>query len=248
MTAGAWAVLLATWVVAVASPGPDFLAVLRRTLDRGLAAGFRVGVGVACGIATWLCLALLGVVGLVARHQVLFDVVRLAGAVFLVLYGLSILRALWKARRQRRRAMTASRQVIGTVGPTGEPEDRPEGAACGGASVGVKEPAAPRRRAGSRWSDWRLGYLTNTIGNPKAVVFFGALFASILPSHISVGESVSVGVVMAIIALANFTVLALLSSRGPIIRGYQRAQPVIDTVLGVLFVVLGLLLIPWTGV
>jgi threonine/homoserine/homoserine lactone efflux protein len=259
MSISAWIVLLGTFTVAVASPGPDFLAVLRRTLERGLHSGMRTAAGVAAGIATWLCLALFGIVGLIARHHVLFFAVRIAGAVFLVFYGLSILRALWRAHRERSRDQVRERDIVSRDSDTPAPEDSP----CGSTvpEPAAQPPADPTASSHSvnavgmktgtgarqRFADVRLGYLTNTVGNPKAVVFFGALFVSVLPQAITLGESLLAGAVMTGIALAFFTLVALLSSRPLVIRAYERAQTAIDTFLGVLFVILGLVLIPWTG-
>ena len=289
MTAGAWAVLLGTWVVAVASPGPDFVAVLRGSMAGGTARGLRVAAGVVAGIAVWIGAALIGIVALISSHPAVFLAVRWAGAVFLVLYGGYILIALVRARKQARdhvgdsgadrardRAGSASTGSSGSDSATGSatgstatsvaasiqmptstqvpasaPATTPTSApasASGTTPAPAPAPASTSTPARSGWADVRLGFLTNTVGNPKAVVFFGALFAGILPAGIEAGESVAVGLAMAGIALVFFAALAFATGRPLVIRAYERAQTAIDTVVGLVFIVLGLALLPWGGV
>ncbi|GAA4391970.1 LysE family translocator [Brevibacterium pityocampae] len=293
MTAGAWAVLLGTWAVAVASPGPDFVAVLRGSMAGGTARGLRVAAGVVAGIAVWIAAALIGIVALISSHPTVFLAVRWAGAVFLVLYGGYILIALVRARKQksghvgdpeadraRDRAGSASTGSSGpgsasesTTGstsaqvptstqvaasaqvptstqvPASAPGTAPAPASAPGTTPApAPAPASTSTPARSGWADVRLGFLTNTVGNPKAVVFFGALFAGILPAGIEAGESVAVGLAMAGIALVFFAALAFATGRPLVIRAYERAQTLIDTVVGLVFIVLGLALLPWGGV
>ncbi|GAA4283016.1 LysE family translocator [Brevibacterium daeguense] len=219
MTSGAWLVLLGTWLVAVASPGPDFLAVLRTSLSRGRGAGWAVAAGVTAGIAVWIAVALLGIVALVSSHPAAALVMRWAGVVFLVIYGGWILSGV--VRELRRRARVAE-------SPVGKP------------------PAV--QTVPTIWQSVRLGFLTNTVGNPKAVVFFGALFASILPPGITLAESVTVAAAMVLVAFLWFGLVAIIASRRVVVATYQRAQLWIDGFLGVFFVLLGILLIPWQGV
>lgn len=289
MTAGAWAVLLGTWVVAVASPGPDFVAVLRGSMAGGTARGLRVAAGVVAGIAVWIGAALIGIVALISSHPAVFLAVRWAGAVFLVLYGGYILNSLARARKQKSghvgdpeadpagdRGESASTVSSGpgsasgsatgstatsvaasiqmptsTQVPASAPATTPTSApasASGTTPAPAPAPASTSTPARSGWADVRLGFLTNTVGNPKAVVFFGALFAGILPAGIEVGESVAVGLAMAGIALVFFAALAFATGRPLVIRAYERAQTAIDTVVGLVFIVLGLALLPWGGV
>lgn len=271
MTAGAWAVLLGTWAVAVASPGPDFVAVLRGSMAGGTARGLRVAAGVVAGIAVWIAAALIGIVALISSHPTVFLAVRWAGAVFLVLYGGYILIALVRARKQARDHVGDSgadraRDRAGSASTVSSGPGSASESTTGSTSTSVAAsiqmptstqvpasapapaPASTSTPARSGWADVRLGFLTNTVGNPKAVVFFGALFAGILPAGIEVGESVAVGLAMAGIALVFFAALAFATGRPLVIRAYERAQTAIDTVVGLVFIVLGLALLPWGGV
>ncbi|GAA5146225.1 LysE family translocator [Pseudonocardia eucalypti] len=192
--------LLVAWMVALVSPGPDFLAVLRVSVARSRRAGMLVAAGVVTGQACWALAALAGLTALVARYEQLYLVLRLAGAAFLIVYGLTTLRSAW------RRA----------------PEQPGAGA------------EAPR----SGWRSWRLGLLTN-LANPKALVFYGALFASLLPPDVDTAGQAEVVTIMLGTGLAWFVLVAAMASVPAAVAGYRKARRAVDAVTGGLFVALG---------
>lgn len=206
-----FAPLLLAWSVAVVTPGPDFLAVLRTAASRGRSAGLRVGFGVVCGIACWAGLALAGFSALMARYEHLYLVVRTAGAVLLVAYGVHIL---WATRRPEPSA---------AAGP-GEAPVSPEDAARSG-------------------SHWKLGMFTN-LANPKALVFFGALFATLMPHDQGAVARVVLLVIMLAMALVWFAAVSWCAGAAPVVAIYQRVQRGIDRVAGGLFTVIGATLLP----
>jgi RhtB (resistance to homoserine/threonine) family protein len=69
------------------SPGPDFVVVTRNSLFGGRRAGVMCGLGIACGVFVWVVAIALGVAGLLAASAVVFTVVKLAGAAYLVYLG-----------------------------------------------------------------------------------------------------------------------------------------------------------------
>ena len=194
--------LLLAWLVAVVSPGPDFLAVLRTSASHGRSAGLRVGLGVVCGIACWATLAMCGLSALLARYEHLYLVVRSVGAVLLIGYGVHVL---WSTRK-------AGHGVIHEQGPG----------------------------AGKYW---RLGVFTN-LANPKALVFFGALFATLMPRHEGVAVRIGVLGVMLAMAVAWLTVVSWCAGSQPVVATYRRLQRTIDRVAGGLFTVIGITLVP----
>lgn len=92
----ALAVLLPVWLVALATPGPDTLAVSHTALSGGRRAGLACAAGVATGIAVWAAASLFGVALLFAQAGWLYRTVTLIGAAYLVLLGVRMLRAAWK--------------------------------------------------------------------------------------------------------------------------------------------------------
>jgi RhtB (resistance to homoserine/threonine) family protein len=80
------------------TPGLDTMVVLRSALLNGRRAGMLAGLGICLGVLLWGVASALGVSALLATSRVAFDVLRLAGAAYLVWIGA---RALWAARRER---------------------------------------------------------------------------------------------------------------------------------------------------
>lgn len=207
--------LFLIWVAAVISPGPDFVVVLRTAAVRGRVAGTAVAVGVAAGIACWAVLAMTGLGILLTRYDHVYAVVRGIGAAFLVGYGLFVLWHTWGRRTE-----------AGSHSPTGsEPTTLPS-------------PSRP-----GFWSPFRLGLATN-LANPKAVAFFGALFASILPAGLTPTDRAVIVVAMVAIALAWFAALAWTASLGAVSAFYARVRRSIDSVMGGLLTGIGVLLFP----
>lgn len=83
-------------LLAVMSPGPDFVIVLRSVLTSGRRAGMACAAGIGSGALVWAVVTSVGVAGLLAASAVAFTVVKLLGAAYLVLLGVQ---ALLAARR-----------------------------------------------------------------------------------------------------------------------------------------------------
>ena len=86
-------------VLIVLLPGPDTLVMLRSIVRGGRARGVATGAGVLCGLAVWVTAAALGISALLRASHVGYDVLRIAGAVYLIWLGVSSL-ALRRAGRE----------------------------------------------------------------------------------------------------------------------------------------------------
>jgi threonine/homoserine/homoserine lactone efflux protein len=87
--------ILAWCVVALLltlTPGADTALVLRTTVRPGPRAALRCTLGICSGTMTWATLSAVGVSALVAASPVAFDVLRYAGAGYLLWLGLQALR------------------------------------------------------------------------------------------------------------------------------------------------------------
>jgi threonine/homoserine/homoserine lactone efflux protein len=78
------------------TPGLDTLLVLRTTAVSGRSAGLAAAVGIGLGCLVWAVASAVGVTALLAASRVAFEVLRVAGVVYLCWLGG---RALWQARR-----------------------------------------------------------------------------------------------------------------------------------------------------
>lgn len=99
MTLLAWSGVAALTVM---MPGADTILVLRSTMMRGRAAGFACVTGIALGCIAWEVASIAGLTALLAASPVAYQIVRLAGAGYLLWLGGS---ALWKSFRSRREVM-----------------------------------------------------------------------------------------------------------------------------------------------
>lgn len=209
MSLATWLTLLSAWIVAVASPGPDFLAVMRTSATSGRRKGLFVAAGVTSGIALWVVLALTGLAVVFAQYEAAYKVVRYLGAAFLIGYGLRIL---WSLRHSN--------------------DDDAE------AEQAAEAPAPAPLVTGSVWQAYRIGLVTN-VANPKALVFFGALLASIVPHGSPLLAQLEVFATIVGVAFAWFASLAWIASGERVANGYRRAARRIDGAVGGVFTVIG---------
>lgn len=77
----------------ILAPGPDSLLVLRNTLRGGRRAGWVTACGTVSGLLIWATAAALGLSALLQASRVGYDVLRFAGAGYLVWLGLNTLRS-----------------------------------------------------------------------------------------------------------------------------------------------------------
>lgn len=80
-------------LLAVASPGPDFILCVRNSLSYGRAAGTWTGLGFALGVVCHCTFAALGLALVIERSLLAFTIVKLAGAAYLVYVGIGALRS-----------------------------------------------------------------------------------------------------------------------------------------------------------
>jgi threonine/homoserine/homoserine lactone efflux protein len=83
--------IVASSLLAVA-PGPDIIYVLARGVAQGRRAGIAAALGFATGCIFHTVLAAVGIAALIRSSEVAFDLVRYAGAAYLVWIGIQALR------------------------------------------------------------------------------------------------------------------------------------------------------------
>lgn len=84
----------AAFFVFAASPGPDNVTIVTRTVTHGAWSGFAYGAGTVVGILIFLALAAFGLSVLATKMAVLMTVLRYGGAAYLVWMGVK----LWTAQ------------------------------------------------------------------------------------------------------------------------------------------------------
>jgi threonine/homoserine/homoserine lactone efflux protein len=86
------ALFLAASALLAIAPGPDIVYVLTRGVTQGPKAGFAAALGFAAGCIFHTLLAAVGIAALIRSSELAFDLVRYAGAGYLVWIGIQALR------------------------------------------------------------------------------------------------------------------------------------------------------------
>ena len=84
---------LAAATLVIVAPGPDTLLVTRNVFRRGRQGGLVTGAGTITGLALWSVAAALGLSALLAASEVGYNVVRVAGGLYLIWLGVASLRS-----------------------------------------------------------------------------------------------------------------------------------------------------------
>ena len=136
MSLDTWLLFVVTVFFVSATPGPNMLLAMSHGIRFGLAGALPTLAGLLVALALIMAGSVAGLGALLATSELLFSVVKYAGAAYLVWLGYQA----WRA-------------------PVGE--QHPDAAAPVGES--------------GRWQRFRSGFLV-AMSNPKAFVFFTALF------------------------------------------------------------------------
>jgi threonine/homoserine/homoserine lactone efflux protein len=86
------ALFIAASTLLALAPGPDIVYVLTRAVSQGRKAGIAAALGFASGCIFHTVLAAVGIAALIRSSELAFDVVRYAGAAYLVWIGIQALR------------------------------------------------------------------------------------------------------------------------------------------------------------
>jgi len=186
--------LLAGWALAVISPGPATMAILGAALGQGRAVALAMTAGVCTGSLFWGSMAALGMGAAMAAHGWALEVLRYAGAGYL----------LWLALGAARRAARS-----GT-------------------------PTTVRGRPQSLGRAWAKGVAIH-LTNPKAVFFWGSVFAVALPAGAGRGEILTLLAACASVSVVMLTAYALVFSTPRAMSVYARARRWFDAGFAALF-------------
>ena len=84
---------LAIAILLIVIPGPDTAMVTKNAVVGGRRSGVFAAVGVAVGLTVWTAATALGVAALLRASTVAFDALKIAGALYLCLVGVQLLRS-----------------------------------------------------------------------------------------------------------------------------------------------------------
>lgn len=177
-----------------ALPGPGLAIVVSRALGSGRKAGFAVIAGLVLADVLFLAIAFIGLLAIAAAMGPMFQIVKYAGAAYLI----------WRGYRL----------IVATD-----------------SSVVVKT-----EEHGHLLKDVGLGLLA-TLGNPKAIVFFGALLPTLI--DVTVVAAVDFLVLAGIVAGVSFIIYGccvILADRTRHLLASARAARWLRRVTGSIFI------------
>ncbi|PIR21426.1 MAG: amino acid transporter [Deltaproteobacteria bacterium CG11_big_fil_rev_8_21_14_0_20_47_16] len=187
-------------LLAVMSPGPDFVMISRNSLVYSRKTGICSAIGLGLGILVHITYCLLGIGLIISKSIVLFSIMKYLGAAYLLYIG-------WKSITSKSHHQQNHHEV--------------------------------RQPDPSTLSAIRMGFFTNVL-NPKATLFFFALFTQVISAQTPITIQIIYGTYMAIATAVWFTIVALILSHHHIKQRFTRIQHHVERVLGVVLIALGI--------
>lgn len=182
------------------SPGPDFFLVIKNAARYPRLAAMMTAFGVICGMATHMSYCVAGLAVVITTTPWLFNVLKYAGAVYLIWVGIQALLS------------------------------------HGGSKMNVSN--LPQQQVSLK-SAFVQGYLCNLL-NPKATLFFLAVFTQVLQINSGLGEKLWYAGIIFGLSAVWWPVLVFLIQSGPVRRGLEKTQKVVDKLLGGMLIALGI--------
>lgn len=186
--------------VCLVSPGPDFVMVTRNSLVGSHRAGILTALGIALGMSVHIAYSILGIGFVIAQSIMLFNLIKFAGAAYLIYIGA-------KALFSRR------------------------------AAEKTDQPTAPTSRL-TDLQTFRMGFVCNVL-NPKATLFFLALFTQVIAPGTPLAVQLIYGAVMMSTTFLWFALVASVLSLPFIKKPFERIMSGLERVTGAVLIALG---------
>lgn len=195
-----WFVVFSVGLLAVMSPGPDFVLTIRNSLVYSRRAGIYTAIGIAVGHVVHATYCLVGIGAIITRSILLFNVFKWVGAAYLIYIGINSL----QARQQH--ALDSSLKRNLDISP---------------------------------WKAFRIGLLGDLL-NPKATLFFLALFTQFIHPETPLVIQATYGATIVGIAFVWYPLLAITISQRMVRNTFQSVSHWVERITGVVLIALGL--------
>lgn len=187
-------------LLAVMSPGPDFIMISRNSLVYSKKIGIYSSVGLAFGILTHVTYSLIGIGLIISKSILLFSVLKFIGAGYLIYIGYKSLKS--KPKQIKVLEMETQKDI-------------------------------------SILSAIKIGFLTNVF-NPKATLFFFALFTQVISPQTPKIIQILYGLEMSIMTFLWFSFVAIILSNKFIKNKFSFAHHYFERAFGVILIALGI--------
>ena len=224
-------------LLAAASPGPDFVLVSQQTLAKGRRTGLICSLGITLGLAVHIIYSVLGLATLIAHSQPLLTTIKWLGGSYLIYLGWQGIQA--KPKKPADLAVAKDSNAGVSQDMLAKQTILNQHTALSDTAISTKKVASD---TSSTASILRRGFFCNVF-NPKAPVYFVAIFTLVLSPNIPLWQLAIYGVWMMVLQMAWFSTVVMLLSIPAIHRRFQRFEHWIDRILGTAMIVLGLNLI-----
>ena len=232
-------------LLAAASPGPDFVLVSQQTLAKGRRTGLICSVGITLGLSIHIIYSVLGLATVIAHSQPLLTAIKWLGGSYLIYLGWQGIQAKANKPLDSANAADATDAAISVSQDTiAKQTTSTKHTVLSDKGISTKKYSTkkPPTDIKSTAAILRRGFFCNVF-NPKAPVYFVAIFTLVLSPDIPLWQLAIYGVWMMVLQLAWFSTVVMLLSIPAINRRFQRFEHWIDRVLGSAMIVLGLNLI-----
>ena len=186
-------------LLAVMSPGPDFVMISRNSLVYSRKVGVYSAIGLGLGILVHVTYSLIGIGLIISKSIFLFSILKFIGAAYLIYIGYKCLHA-----------KPYQEQTI-------------EG---------------KKKNDLGKFTAMRMGFLTNVL-NPKATLFFFALFTQVIKPSTPKVIQVLYGLEMSVMTFAWFALVAAILSHNLIRARFSSVQHWLERTFGVILIALG---------
>ena len=199
-----WMILASVQLAATLSPGPAFAVTVKNALAYNRRAGVITAVGLGFGVGAHVIFVLTGLAVILSQSVIVFNIIKYAGAAYLIYIGFKGLRA-----------------------KKAENADEPQ------------TDTQPHYKTMSDLKALQIGFLTNLL-NPKAVVFFTAVFTQFIGAETSFWALIMFGLTAVAIEMGWFATLSTILTTPQVKARFTSFAHWIDRVCGGLLMALGI--------
>jgi RhtB (resistance to homoserine/threonine) family protein len=185
--------------LALVSPGPDFVMITRNSLVYSRKTGIMSALGLALGIVVHISYCLIGIAYIISQSIIIFSVLKLLGAGYLIFIGYKSIRA----------------------------------------KPSVVSDVIEDKKDMGKFAALKMGFLTNVF-NPKATLFFLALFTQVIYPGTPMAIKLGYGLEMTAMTFVWFSFVALVLSHEKIKKPFIKIQHYVERVAGAALILLGL--------